>query len=66
MPVALVDEVEAVRPSDAVLWLGTPADAAAFIHQLRASPTGELSDVPVWLGPPGSVRCAEGSAGDAR
>ncbi len=59
MPVALVDGVEAVRPGDAVLWLGTPAEAATFINDLRASTADERLAVPVWLGPPGAVDAAK-------
>ncbi len=55
MSVALVDDAGAVRPGDAVLWLGTPVGAAAFINDLRASPTDEQFAVPVWLGPPGGI-----------
>ncbi len=51
MPVALVDNVEAVQPGDAVLWLGTSVDAATFINELHS----QQPAVPVWLGPPGNV-----------
>lgn len=51
LAVEFVDQLqaEAIRATDAVLFLGTPADAATALSLLRQHHT----DVPFWMGPQG-------------
>ena len=49
MPVALADNPDAVQGGDAVVWLGSAADGAAYLAELRAAqPT-----TPFWMGAQG-------------
>jgi hypothetical protein len=50
VPVVLSDEPDAVAATDAVLWLGTAADGAAYLRQLRTA----NRDAAFWLGPAGA------------
>ncbi len=46
MSVAVSDDPLAVGPSDAVLWLGSAADGAAYLNELREA----NEDASLWLG----------------
>ncbi len=50
LPVRFAAAPETVGANDAVFWLGSPADAAAYLTTLRT----HQREVPFWLGPQGS------------
>ncbi|MDQ3250490.1 MAG: ABC transporter substrate-binding protein [Chloroflexota bacterium] len=49
LPVLVNDNPTVVQPTDAILWLGNPAEGAVYLARVRQT----QPDVPFWMGPEG-------------